>query len=598
MKTNKKKSHNNSTKSYTWNLGLLYSSSNDPKIERDVCVIEKSLNQFAKTYDTPNKKYLNNEDSLLSVLKDYEKMLGSMDSKPLYYFQYLSDLEADNPIAPKQISLMDNRLTKAHNDITFFVISLGTIPASKQKLFLASPKLKDFKVFLQRIFDDAKHWLSTPEEKIINLKGRPAHDMWIEGNEMILNIRSILWKGKKMPLSAAISTVALLPKALDRKKISALIATELKAVAPFSQWEINALVTNKKINDQLRGHASPHENTVRMYRNDPVVINNLVKTVTKHFNIAHRFYALKAKLMKQKKVAYYDRGARIGQLEKSYSFEKTINILKKTFGKLNPSYAEWIDVYTKNRQIDVFPRIGKTGGAYCSGSYRLPTFILLNHVNDIRSFTTSAHELGHAFHAELSRSQRRLYFQHSTSLAETASTLFEAIALETVSKEFSAKEKIYLLHNKISDDISTIFRQIACFNFEHDIHKEIKSKGFLSKEELADLHNKNMQAYLGPLFKLERDDGFFFVQWSHIRRFFYVYTYAYGSLVSKALLRRYRQDPAFWKNIEKLLSAGGSASPEDILKSIGINVSKPEFWRESLKEIENDINELERLIKY
>lgn len=119
----------------------------------------------------------------------------------------------------------------------------------------------------------------------------------------------------------------------------------------------------------------------------------------------------------------------------------------------------------------------------------------------------------------------------------------------------------------------------------------------MSKEELADAHNRNMQAYLGPVFKLERDDGYMFVQWSHLRRFFYVYSYAYGLLVSKALLRRYRKDKSFWKKIEQFLSAGGKDSPENILKEIGIDVSKPDFWKEGLKEIEDDIKKLERLTK-
>jgi oligoendopeptidase F len=225
----------------------------------------------------------------------------------------------------------------------------------------------------------------------------------------------------------------------------------------------------------------------------------------------------------------------------------------------------------------------------------MPTFVLLNHIDDLYSLKTFAHEMGHAFHAELSKGQGPIYCSYSTSLAETASTLFETIAGDAIYESLPDKEKIILLHDRISDSIASIFRQIACFNYENEIHQTIRTKGYMSKEELADAHNKHMQAYLGPALKMTRDDGYMFVSWMHLRYFFYVYSYAYGLLVSKALLRRYRKDKSFWKKIEQFLSAGGKDSPENILKEIGIDVSKPDFWKEGLKEIEDDIKKLEKL---
>jgi oligoendopeptidase F len=248
-------------------------------------------------------------------------------------------------------------------------------------------------------------------------------------------------------------------------------------------------------------------------------------------------------------------------------------------------------------QIDFKPRQGKMGGGYCWGTYGNPTFVLLNHVDTFDSFKTFAHEMGHAFHGELSVGRGPIYSDYSTSLAETASTLFEQIAFEAIFEKLSDAEKIVALEQKLNSEMSTIFRQIACFNFEKEIHAGIKAKGFLSKEELAALHNKHMQLYLGDAIVMHPDDGYFFIAWSHLRRFFYVYSYAYGMLVSKALLRRYKKDRSFWKKIEEFLSAGGSDSPEQIIKSIGIDVSKPDFWQDGLREIEDDVARLEKLTR-
>jgi oligoendopeptidase F len=251
----------------------------------------------------------------------------------------------------------------------------------------------------------------------------------------------------------------------------------------------------------------------------------------------------------------------------------------------------------KNGQIDVFPKKGKTGGAYCSSSTGLPTLVLLNHISSMNSVMTVAHEMGHAIHSELSKTQPEIYQGYSTAVAEVASTLFENFAFDEVFETLSDKEKIIALHDRINDDISTIFRQIACFNFELELHKEIRAKGFVPKEEMAKLMNKHISSYVGGVMKLKENDGYFFVNWGHIRRFFYVYSYAYGQIISKALYAEYKKDKNFISKIEEFLKSGGSKSPYEIFKSIGIDTSKPEFFEAGLKQIEEDIKMLEKLTK-
>jgi oligoendopeptidase F len=573
---------------------LLYKSPADPQIEKDVKRFEDMHASFAKKYDTAGKEYLSDPAVLASAIKDLEA-IEAFGDRPSMYFYFLRDIEAENKAAISNLALLDIRLTKAVNKTRFFSVLLGKVSPEKQREFLSDERLAPFKVFLQRIFDDAKYRLSIDEEKIISLKSLPAYEMWVAGNEKILNMQTVPWKGKQLPIAQAIKSIQGLRSAKDRAKLSSNLSAVLKQVASFSEAEINAVITNKKINDELRGYKTPYENTVLGYRNDPEVVENLIKAVTSQFRIAHRFHKIKARILGLKSMSYADRIAPIGEVSAEFSFKKSVDTLKKTFAELDPKYADILDGYIRNGQIDVPPRIGKKGGAYCWGSQNSPTFVLLNHVDDLNSFTTLAHELGHAFHTEASKSQRPLYSDYSTSLAETASTLFEAIALNAVYDSLSDKEKLIVLHDKIGDFVSTVFRQIACFNYENDLHATIRAKGFMSKEEIADSHNRNMQAYLGPSFKLTRDDGYYFVHWSHIRRFFYVYSYAYGLLVSSALLRRYRQDKSFWKKIEQYLSSGGKDSPENILREIGLDVSSPGFWMEGLKAVEEDLDKLERL---
>ncbi len=580
-----------------WNLKLLYSGYNDAKIEKDIENTEKMINDFASKYDISDKNYLKDENALYEILSDYERLSEITENNAITYFSLSQDLNANDRIASSKLALLSNRMAKLGNKLTFFEISIGKIEKDLQDKFLKSDKLKHFRVFLKRIFDDAKYSLSIPEEKIMSLKSQPAYEMWVSGNEKILNMKTIKFKGEVMPISKAMSTMRYLSKSADREKLSTEINKVLKEVASFSEAEINAVITNKKINDELRGYKTPYENRIVSCENDSKVVDDLVNIVTQGFRISHKFYKLKAKLLNKKRLSYEDRSVSIGKIKSSFSFNDSISLFKKTLDNVDNKFTEILNSYLENGQIDVYPKIGKTGGAYCAGSYKTPTFVLLNHVDGLNSFSTLAHEMGHAFHTELSKSQGILYHGYSTSLAETASTLFEALAFESVFEKLSPKEQIIVLHDRISDDISTVFRQIACFNFELELHNTIREKGFLSKEEIANIHNKNMKAYLGPNFDLKEDDGYFFVVWSHIRNFFYVYTYAYGQLVSKALFAKYKEDKNFWKSIDRFLSSGGKASPEEILKEIGLDVYNGEVWKKGLAQIESDIDRLEKLTK-
>ena len=579
-----------------WDLTVFYKNEDDPKIESDILAIEKAYSDFEKKYK--NKKgYLEKEDSLAKALEDWDALLEVAGSwKPAMYLNYRKDLDAFNQKADSLFNKVINRLTLASNKILFFNLALGKIDKKLQTKFLSSGKLAPFRYYLQRSFDTAKYDLGESEEQILNLKSLPAREMWSSSQEKLLNSQTIKFEGKELPIPEAANKLFELPKQ-KRYALQQLLSEKLKSISYFAEAELNAIYTDKKINDELRGFSEPYSATIIGYQNDEKSIINFVDTVTKNFSISHKFYKLKAKLLKLPRLRFPDRSVSIGKNSKKVSFEEGLNIFKKALGDVDEKYVKILDRFIENGQIDVYPVKGKRGGAYCSHSTSNPTFVLLNQVDSVDSIMTLGHEMGHAFHSELSKVQRPIYQDYTISVAEVASTLFENFVFEELLKTMSEKEKIVALHDRIEDDIKTIFRQIACFNFELDLHRSVRANGAITKEEIAKTHNKHMLAYLGNAFELKEDDGYFFVQWPHLRYFFYVYSYAYGQLISKALYKKYQQDKGFIKQIEKFLSAGGSRSPEDIFKEIGIDTSKPEFFLDGLRSIEEDIKRLEKLAK-
>jgi len=104
--------------------------------------------------------------------------------------------------------------------------------------------------------------------------------------------------------------------------------------------------------------------------------------------------------------------------------------------------------------------------------------------------------------------------------------------------------------------MSSIFGQIACFNYELDLHTRIREEGQVNRGAIAGLLQKHLQSYTGKSVEVTKVDGYFFVIWSHIRTFFYVYSYAYGQLVSRSLYEKWKTDNTYAKKIEQFLSAG------------------------------------------
>lgn len=577
-----------------WNLGLLYKHEKDPQIEKDIKKIEDLYSNFEQKYK--GKDFTSTSDKLLLALKDKEEMYKALSSTdPWWYFALRTCVDSDDSFAGAASTRIEQRINKVVNKLTFFNLKIGEIEYKKQKEYLSTPKLSSYTYELYTIFLKAKHTLSEKEEQLVNLLSQPGCGMWVDGQQRVLSQQTVLYKKENIPLSKAISILGDLPKK-ERHILGNRINAVLIDNSRFAEAEINAVYNFKKIMDEQRKYEKPYSATVLKYENDQKTVEDLVDIVTKYFSASSKFYSLHAKLLGEKEIIMADRSVKIGTIKAKFDFDTSVSIVRNAFNKVDPMYGQYLDSFLQNSQIDVYPKKGKQSGAFCWGNGVLPTFVLLNHTDDVRSVETLAHEMGHAIHTELSKNQPPRYQGYSTATAEVASTFFEQLVIDDLEQILPESEQVKLLHNKVMGDVSTVFRQIACFNFELDLHTEIREKGQLDRDGIAVLLQKHLQSYTGKKMKVTKDDGYFFVTWSHIRRFFYVYSYAFGQLVSRALYEKWKTDHSYAEKIEQFLRAGKSMSPEDIFKSIGIKTDKA-FFEEGLKGIEADIDRLEKLAK-
>jgi len=579
-----------------WDLrALYYESKKDPKIEQDIVATETAYVAFTKKWQ--KKDFTTNPKILLQALTEKEALAAlPQASRPSRYFSFRQVLDTNDDYATKQLALLHRRFKKIGDQMLFFPLTLGQLPRKTKKNLLAAPELTHFHYYLERLFIEASHHLSEAEEKIINLKSRQSYGMWTDMTEKIIGNRSVVWSGGELPISEALNTIETLPSK-QKPKLWALIMVQMEQIAEVAEHEFNAIVSDVRTEDELRGYKKPYSATAIGYEDTEKSIESLVDAVsTKGFALSRKFYKLKAKYHGVEALEYSQKYDTIGQ-ELHIDYSQAVDICRDVFYGLKSEYGKIFDEMLVGGQIDVFPKKGKQGGAFMSAQVSQPTQVKLNHLSDFKSLETLAHEMGHAIHSERSKMLTPFYEGHSTVTAETASTLFENLVFDAVYQQATDAQKTVLLHDRITRDISTIQRQIAFFNLELDIHHTIHIAGAMSKEEFRAMTQKHLKAYLGPAVNVVERDGYSFAYIPHLRYGFYVYTYSFGLLMSTIMSTKYKEDNRYIEQIDQFLTAGASDNVANIFKSIGIHTTKADTFTQALKSQETDINRFAQLVR-
>ena len=577
-----------------WDLkAWFYKSETDDQIEKDIKRVEKAYAAFVKKYQDGSWK--KDTQTTLAAIKAYLKLHELPGSKPLYYLWYRHELDSRDTKAEKVSNQLEERLTKVANSALFFELELARLPKVKQKTLLESKAARPFAHYLRGLFDHAKYQLTLPEEKILNLKANTSRGLWVTATQKILNKQSIKWQGKDLPISGALMQFEELPRKQGRAMWNKIVPI-LKQVGEVAENELTALVLDKKVSDELRGYKKSYSSTTESFDSNDQTLENLVEVVSdKGYKLSHRFYKLKSKLAKRP-LQYIDRNESLGKIP-TIEFDTAVEIVRDIFYGFDRTYGEIFDEMLENSQIDVWPKAGKGGGAFCCSSVNLPTMVMLNHNDSLQSLRTIAHEMGHAIHAYRSKTQPSWYEGHSTLTAETASTFFESLVGESLIEKAKGKDKINLLHDSITDRIMTMILCIARFNAELEMHETIRREGAMTGPEMAANLAKHFKRSVGGSVAVKDEDGLIIHSKPHYRMNFYQYSYSFGKIGSSIMCNRYYEDSSYAKEVDKFLCAGESDSVENIFKSIGIDMSKTDTFLEGLSILEKDIKELEKLTK-
>lgn len=581
----------------TWDLSKLYASFDAPEFLSDV----EALKDAADASVTHARGMEVSVPALEEAVRLSERA-ATLAIKTMSYAQLTLAADANyEPAMAAYARLLPvmNRLEEATSALS---AKLGGCD-DLDKLIAESDLLTAHAYLLRRMKRRAAHVIDPALESTVLKMQMTGGSAWaqlrdqLDGNHMV----EIELDGEKksLPLSA-VRGMASSPDAETRR-----VAYEAE-LASYPKMEIamaaclNGIKGEARTLCELKHYDTVLDMALDTANMDRATLDALLEAMEESLPMFRRYFRLKAKLLGYEGgLKFYDLFAPVGRMRGDYTPEDARALMVKELGAFSPRMAGMIDRAFDERWIDMYPREGKAGGAFCSGMHPLGiSYVLTNFEGSYGSVSTLAHELGHAYHNECMRDVPILMSDYPMPLAETASIFNETLLAQRMLEKADREEKIAMLEQQLSDAAQVIVDIMSRFLFEKEV-VDRRADTTLSARELCKIMLDAQDKTYGDGLDAECRHPYMWACKCHYYStdvHFYNFPYAFGQLFAVGVYALYEQKgAAFLADYEKLLRMAGSGDVREVAASVGIDVADANFWRSSLKVFERKLEELEAL---
>lgn len=580
-----------------WSLKEIYTSFDSEEFKQDL----ESLNKIIENINIWAENAVKDKDNLVKKLEEYINkftLVTEISSKLSSFINLNISVDTKNKDALRYSDILEKKLTNlvaGSVKIERFISNIENIDS----IINQSELLKEHEFLLKNICEQSKYLLSEKEESIIANMKNTGSNAWVKlKDNLISTLKVDLEEGgeiKEVPLTVVLN-MAYDKDADVRKKA---YEAEIKAYAKVEEGvaaALNAIKGEVLTVCDLRGYESPLDKTLRDSRMNEEALDAMFSAMKEYLPMFRKYLRKKAEMLGHKNgLPFYELYAPVCEAEMKFSYEEGTKFVEKNFRTFSEHLGDFARKAIDNNWIDVKPKEGKVGGAFCENLHFIgESRILLNYGDNFGDVVTLAHELGHGFHGECLNDEKTLNSDYPMPIAETASTFCETIIKKAAIKDATKNEALAILETEISDCTQVIVDIYSRFLFEKSFF-EARKESALSVEEINELMlNAQKEAYgdgLDPNFLHQ-------YMWTWKPHYYdpeynyYNFPYAFGLLFAKGLYAEYlKKGQDFAKDYEKLLSITGKNKLEDVAKVMGIDINSKEFWINSLKTIEEDINE-------
>lgn len=578
-----------------WSLKELYPSFESKEFKDDSEKIIKMIEEITLFAKENLLDHSNGKEKIERYLQ-YNIEITKLISKVLGFANLNMAVDARNEVARENFSRIAMKLTDlTRPEVLFqkFILGEDHFDAYIEE----SPILKAHEFYLQEAKRNASYMLSEGEEILISKLSATGSKAWTNLQNIITSTLlvdiNIDGKEVKMPLPA----VRNLAYDKDEKVRKTAYEAELLAYAKIEESSAAALngIKGEVITiTGTRGYASPLEETLISSRMDESILEAMFTAIRESLPFFEEYLKRKAKLLGHTNgLPFYDLFAPMGEVKRSFTYEEAIAFVVKNFNTFSErlgSFAQ--NAYDKN-WLDVEPRDGKRGGAFCSNLHAIgESRVMSNFDGSFSNMTTLAHELGHGYHGFNLKDESILNSSYPMPIAETASIFCETIVVNAALKEADEKEALTILEQSISDACQVIVDIYSRYLFETELFK-VREDHPLSVNELKAMMLKAQKEAYGDGLDQDALHPYMWLNKTHYYsagRNFYNFPYAFGLLFSKGLYAEYlKRGEEFVAEYDELLAITGKSTVKDIALTMGIDITKPDFFRASLDIVKEDI---------
>ena len=581
----------------TWDLSDLYQSPEDPQLDTDLARLKGEAQAFAKAYEGKVADLSSVE--LGAAIAAYESMSEGIYKIMSYAHLHFAGQVTDAARGQFRQSMME-QATAILQPTLFFTLEMQALDIADLDAKLTDPAAAKYAPWIDTsVRPFAQYRLSKDLESYIMEDSATTRAGFVRLFDETMAGLTVEVRGETLSQEQALNNLQSADRSL-REESGRAVAGALKDRSQVLTLITNTLAKAKEIEDRTRGYESPMAAKNLGNAVEDEVVEALVSAVRDAYpNLAHRYYAMKAKWLGLDKLHYWDRNAPLpGEDAGDIPYAEAVQTVRAAYKAFSPELEQVAAPFFDNDWIDVPARPGKAPGAFAHPV--VPSahpYLMLNYQGKTRDVMTLAHELGHGVHQRLAADQGLFNSSTPLTLAETASVFGEMLTFRSLlasAKDQAQKKR--MLASKVEDMLNTVVRQISFHEFEWAIHNQRKD-GELSTEQLNDIWLNIAKRSLGPTFDFEDEYGAF---WSYVPHFihspFYVYAYAFGDCLVNALYAEYEAKPeGFQDKYFDLLRAGGSKRHSELLKPFGLNAKDPAFWSKGLDFIASLIDELESM---
>jgi len=586
--------------SLEWSLKEIYPSFTSKEFKNDlekVDVIVKSLNDLSEEVYS-NNNYKENLEKVINLLEKSNLLIGKIYS----YCSLTISTDSKNLEARKFqdiITVKNSSLTLPLTKIYKWIGQIENI----EEIINSSDLLLQHKFVIEEILEKNKYTLSDKEELIIAKMKNTGSDAWSNYKDLLISNHKVEieidGKEESLPLTVVLN-MAYDSDSETRKKAYEAEIKSYKKIEDGVAAALNGIKGEVITTAELKGYKSPLDMTLKESRLDEDILNSMLDAIKESLPSFRKYLKRKAELLGHKNgLPFYDLYAPVIDKEMKYDFEAGKEFVEKNFRKFSDNLANFAIKAFDNNWIDVKPKEGKVGGAFCAGIKDIKeSRIMLNYGDNFTDVVTMAHELGHGFHSACLNNETALNSEYPMTLAETASNFCEIIVKKEGIKAGTKEEAFAILEAEISDCAQVIVDIYSRYLFESSIF-ENREESSVSVDTIKELMLKAQREAYGDGLDNNYLHPYMWTWKPHYYSAdanFYNFPYAFGNLFAKGLYAEYlNRGDSFCEDYEKLLAVTGKMKVADVTKIMNIDVKDINFWRNSLNVIVEDIEEFIKL---